>query len=340
MIEIYNRKRPGTFPGRRTAKNSIGKTNNKQDILLRSFKINKTFADLPVITRELEIAALILNWQRRVNSLNQICNFLYVFLLLRYYAIKYSNMAIKSLIFSLVLICLIGACQPGQNSQAMAQLPADMHKVVVKEVLQTNSYTYLLVLENSVENWLALPKMQANIGDTFYYRNGFKMTDFESKELGKKFPVVYFLESISTKPDLVASDPSANPHAGMLNPADSSATVEYTAKVVVEKEEVNLQPAEQGITIAELIANKEKYAGKTVRVKGKVTKFNTKIMKHNWIHIQDGTEYEGKFDLTATTDIEVAIGETITLEGKVALDKDFGYGYLYEILLEDSKLIK
>jgi uncharacterized protein (DUF2344 family) len=125
-----------------------------------------------------------------------------------------------------------------------------------------------------------------------------------------------------------------------LNPADSSAVVEYTAQVIVKKEEVNLQPAEQGITIAELIANKEKYAGKTVRVKGKVTKFNTKIMKHNWIHIQDGTEYAGKFDLTATTDVEVAVGETITLEGKVTLDKDFGYGYLYEILLEDSKLIK
>ena len=249
-------------------------------------------------------------------------------------------MAIKFLVFALVLVCLIGACQPGQNSQAMAQLPAGMHKVVVKEVLQTSSYTYLLVVENSEKNWLALPKMPANLGDTFYYRNGFKMTDFESKELGKKFPTVYFLESISAKPDLVASDPSANPHAGMLNPADSSSVVEYTAQVIVKKEEVNLQPAEQGITIAELIANKEKYAGKTVRVKGKVTKFNTKIMKHNWIHIQDGTEYAGKFDLTATTNVEVAVGETITLEGKVTLDKDFGYGYLYEILLEDSKLIK
>jgi hypothetical protein len=249
-------------------------------------------------------------------------------------------MAIKFLVFTTALIFLIGACHPGQNSQAMAQLPADMHKVTVKEVLQTSSYTYLLVSEGSVENWLALPKMQANTGDTYYYRNGFKMTDFESKELGKKFPIVYFLESISTSPELITRDSSVNPHTTMLISPDSSASVEYTAKVVVEKEVVNLQPAEQGITIAELFANKTKYAGKTVRVKGKVTKFNTKIMKHNWIHIQDGTEYSGKFDLTATTDIEVAIGETITLEGKIALDKDFGYGYFYEILLEDSKLIK
>ncbi len=249
-------------------------------------------------------------------------------------------MSIKTVIISSLAILVLIACQPRQNSQTLAQSPAGMHKVIVKEVLQTSSYTYLQVTEANEENWLALPKMQANTGDTYYYRNGFKMTDFESKELGRKFPVVYFLESISSTPELIQGDPAANPHNNIQIADDSSANVNYTAKVVVEKEEVNLQPDEQGITIAELFANKEKYAGKTVRVKGKVTKFNTKIMKHNWIHIQDGTEYSGKFDLTATTDIEVAIGETVTLEGKVAVDKDFGYGYSYEILLEDAKLIK
>ena len=69
--------------------------------------------------------------------------------------------------------------------------------MLVKEVLQTSKYTYLLVTENSEENWLALPKMEASTGETYYYRNGFKMTDFESKELSRKFAVVYFLESIS-----------------------------------------------------------------------------------------------------------------------------------------------
>jgi hypothetical protein len=63
-------------------------------------------------------------------------------------------------------------------------------------------------------------------------------------------------------------------------------------------------------------------------------------MKRNWIHIQDGTEYSGKFDLTATTDIEATVGETLTLEGTITLDKDFGYGYSYEVLMEDAKPIK
>ncbi|MEI7897164.1 MAG: hypothetical protein WCJ26_09020 [bacterium] len=61
-------------------------------------------------------------------------------------------------------------------------------------------------------------------------------------------------------------------------------------------------------------------------------------MKKNWIHIQDGTEFSGKFDLTVTTDAEAAVGQTITLEGKITLNKDFGYGYAYEVLMEDATI--
>ena len=240
-------------------------------------------------------------------------------------------------ILAFLLILLFNACQSGQNSKA--QGPDAVHKVTVKQVLQTSDYTYLLVSENEEENWLALPKMMATAGETYYYRNGLKMTNFESKELDKKFETVYFLESISSAPDLVAADTSAKPHPEMHQHSDTSSAIQYTAAVKIKKEDVKLEPAEKGITIAELLSNKSKYKGKTVRINGKVTKFNEKIMSRNLIHIQDGSEYEGKFDLTATTDIVVSVGETIILEGKVALNKDFGYGYFYEVLLEDSKLV-
>ena len=60
-------------------------------------------------------------------------------------------------------------------------------------------------------------------------------------------------------------------------------------------------------------------------------------MGKNWVHIQDGSEFEGGFDLTVTTDKPTSVGETITFEGKVILDKDFGYGYYYSVLMEDGK---
>lgn len=249
-------------------------------------------------------------------------------------------MSIKFIIFTALAVLFMSACQPGQNSQALAQVPAGVHKVVVKEVLQTSNYTYLHVSENTDENWLALPKIQAVAGETYYYKNGFKMTNFESKELDRKFETVYFLESLSTTPEIVTKVSGSNPHAAMYQQiADTPAPLQYVAQIAAKKEEVNIKPVEQGITIAQLLANKEKYAGQTIRIIGKVTKFNTKIMGKNWIHIQDGTEYSGTFDLTVTTNIEAAIGETITLEGTVALNKDFGYGYSYAVLLEDARLI-
>ena len=62
-------------------------------------------------------------------------------------------------------------------------------------------------------------------------------------------------------------------------------------------------------------------------------------MGKNWVHIQDGTEFEGGFDLTITKDKQASVGETITFEGKIVLDKDFGYGYFYNVLMEDGKSV-
>ncbi len=111
----------------------------------------------------------------------------------------------------------------------------------------------------------------------------------------------------------------------------------YKAQVATEKINVKIEPGEGCITIASLIDDKKSYSGKIVKVKGKVTKFNPSIMGKNWVHIQDGTEYRGNYDLTITTNAVLSIGDTITFEGTIALDKDFGYGYEYDVLMEDGK---
>ncbi len=63
-------------------------------------------------------------------------------------------------------------------------------------------------------------------------------------------------------------------------------------------------------------------------------------MELNWVHIQDGTEFEGKFDLTVTSTESFKVGSVVTLEGVLALNKDFGYGYSYEVLLEKATAIQ
>jgi hypothetical protein len=248
-------------------------------------------------------------------------NYLNVFLQKIFNALSMKTHSMKFLFLASIISILFLSCQSGQN----AQLQPGVHKAVVKEVIQTNNYTYLFVKENEGEKWLAVPKMQASSGETYYYTGGFEMKDFESKELGRTFPSVYFLEAVSLNPDIEAKGPMVEPHS--------------TGKLNVPKQGVSVKPAEDGITIAELFAHQDKYAGKSVKIRGQVTKYNAAIMKKNWVHIQDGSEYSGKFDLTATTDMEANVGDIITIEGTVVLNKDFGYGYAYDVLLEDSRIL-
>jgi len=75
-----------------------------------------------------------------------------------------------------------------------------------------------------------------------------------------------------------------------------------------------------------------------VLIKGQVTKVNRAIMEKNWVHLQDGTGDSGGFDLTVTTQEQVNVGDVVTFEGKITLNKDFGAGYSYEVIMEQAKL--
>ena len=75
-------------------------------------------------------------------------------------------------------------------------------------------------------------------------------------------------------------------------------------------------------------------------MKGQVVKINDQVMDRNWVHIQDGTSEAGNFDLTVTTQDSVKMDEVITFEGTIHLKKDFGYGYFYELIMEDAKVVK
>jgi hypothetical protein len=106
------------------------------------------------------------------------------------------------------------------------------------------------------------------------------------------------------------------------------------------KENVEVEPLKDGYTIAGIFDEKESLAGKEIRVKGKVVKYNEGIMDRNWIHIQDGTGEQGKHDLVVTTSDNVQIGETVIAEGTLAVDKDFGSGYKYSVILENAEIKK
>jgi len=110
-------------------------------------------------------------------------------------------------------------------------------------------------------------------------------------------------------------------------------------KAPVENAEISVDPAKEGITLAELFSNRNAYENKIITVSGQVVKVNTGIMGKNWIHIQDGTKDGDDFDLTITTQNVVEVGAVVTFEGKIELNKDFGSGYTYEVIMEDAVVV-
>ena len=193
-----------------------------------------------------------------------------------------------------------------------------------KEVLNANAYTYLLVTEAEKEYWIAVPKTEVTVGNTYTYQGGMEMKKFESKDLKRTFDSVFFVEGL-TDPN----PPAATETAKTLPKATSSTQLSK-----------GITLAKGGISIFDLYSTKDKLAGKTVVLTGKVVKFMPEIMNKNWIHLQDGTSLNGFNDITITTLAKVKVDEIVTLKGTVVLNKDLGSGYKYEILIEDAVLVK
>ena len=127
-----------------------------------------------------------------------------------------------------------------------------------------------------------------------------------------------------------SAEETRDPMEGMKSPGPAK----------TEKINVKIDQCAGCVKISDLMASKKSYAGKVLRTRGQVVRYNPGIMGKNWVHIQDGSESNGEFDLTVTTSQNVSVGDILSFEGKIAVDKDFGYGYFYNIILEDAILVQ
>ena len=201
-----------------------------------------------------------------------------------------------------------------------------LHNVKVEEVIQTSSYTYMRVKENQVDYWIATVKQDMAVGSKYSYGDALEMVNFTSKELDRTFDRIYFISENSGQ--------EASPQSSMAAPTPM---VRPKAEL---KTDIVIQPSEGGVSIAELFKNRNKYANKKVRVRGKVVKVNNEVMDKNWVHLQDGTIDSGNFDLTVTT-LELAkVDDVIEFEGTIILNKDFGAGYVYDLIMEGGTITK
>ena len=229
-------------------------------------------------------------------------------------------------VLSMLLFISLTSCQKKEQQKLPETLKNGEHKAMVSEVLQANSYTYLKVDENGMKNWLAVMKQEIEPGVTVYYRSDMEMKNFKSKELKRTFDSIFFVSAISERPLSETNSPMSMDPAGHQKTAPAA--------------DISVKQPQGGVSIAKLSEERTSYAGKIITIRGQVTKYNPNIMKRNWVHIQDGTKDGSVYDLTITTKDAVKKGDIVTFKGKVVLNKDFGAGYKYDIIMEEASLQK
>ena len=207
----------------------------------------------------------------------------------------------------------------------------ELHTVIVNEVLKTSKYMYLNVTEKDEQFWIATRLMDVAVGQTYHYKGGLLKTNYESKEHQRVFEKIYLVSN-----RLVHANHGTNSN---LNDGNKLTTKvdEVISETVPEIEPSKRVEIKGSLKISELVENFSKYEGQIVQISGVCVKINAGIMNRNWIHLKDGSRDD--YDLVITSNTFIKEGEVITMKAKVSLNKDFGAGYKYELILEDGILI-
>lgn len=191
-------------------------------------------------------------------------------------------------------------------------LMATTHTAKVLETLNSGGYTYMKVQDGKNSYWIAMTQRAVNVGDKVSYTEQGWMQNFHSKTLNRTFKSILF-----------AGDAVTSPLKQIQEQKPNIMTSSYQTK--------------DTLTIAELFKNRDKYVGKSVTLRGKVTKTSTAIMKLNWVHIEDGSRFAGMDDLVFTTTQKTPkLGTIVYATGKLIKDKDFGYGYFYPVIIQEA----
>lgn len=226
--------------------------------------------------------------------------------------------------FSILMVLLLFSCKNKGNmeaSTANTSTDPNMHAVKCLDFKQVTSYSYLYVSEGEETYWLAAPKLlDIKKNQTYYYVKGATMYNFESKDLDTVFESIVFVENLQLT--------AISDHQLLNTPAEN-----HVANTKTAKEDIHIEPLEDGVSIENLFSHMKKYDGKKVKIKGVVVKYNPGILDANWLHIQDGTSHKDNNDLTITTQDEVNVGDTVIFEGTIKLNQDYGAGYSYELIM-------
>jgi len=217
---------------------------------------------------------------------------------------------------------------PATTPQVMASVSG-----TVAETMDAGGYTYIRIKTSDGEKWAAVPQTKLAVGDKVTVANPMVMKSFASPTLKRTFDEILF--------GTLAGAPPSSPSASSAPSA--SATARASAAPSASAGPIAKAPGPTGKTVAEIFAGKAALKDKQVSVRGRVVKFNAGILGKNWLHIVDGTGTKagGDNDLAVTTAAGTAeVGDVVLVRGVLHLDKDFGGGYTYGVIVEDATIEK
>ena len=233
----------------------------------------------------------------------------------------------KKLLLGFVMMCCVGSAW---TADTPALAPTASIKGKVLEVLDAGSFVYLRLQTKDGETWAVVATAPVKKGTEVTIDNVTAMTNFESKKLNRRFDQIVFGSIVMSGTGAAAGVDMAAMHAGIATTADAG-------DVKVAK-----AAGPNARTVAEIVSRRADLKDKAVEVRGKVVKFTGGVLGKNWIHLRDGSgsASDGSDDVLVTTTDEAKIGDVVLVQGVVHLDRDFGSGYSYQVLIEEASVKK
>jgi hypothetical protein len=257
-------------------------------------------------------------------------------------------------------LVLAGWCQQGiseAGTAGNAASPAKPHMVsedtkarmppkfrgTVTEIIDTTRHIYVCVDIGEKDIWVAVPQFDGKVGDMVLVPPGVRVAEFHSRALDRVFEVMYFVGGLRqaeahTAGNAMEGLPKGHPPVHQ----DGSDTMrhppmdELSADPAVQVGDV--EKAEGGQTVEEIFTNRKSLAGEIIRLRARVVKVTPNVMDRNWLHVRDGTGGKGTNDLIVTTEQTAETGDVVLIHGTVSVDRDFGFGLEYPVIVEDAEV--
>jgi hypothetical protein len=202
------------------------------------------------------------------------------------------------------------ACQGEEEPAKPPAFATNLAEARVVEEVEGDGRQYVRVVEDTFDFWASLPATpQVQVGDALWLGHGPEQKALRSEATGRVFDAIIVIDDVA-----VATD------------------AELAAFTV-------LAPPSGGRSIEAVYAERAALAGQPVKVRGRVVKASPNIFGTNWYHLRDGTGAEGTNDLTVTSNDVVQEGQIVVAEGPLTVDKDLGFGYQYDAIVEGAKVV-